>query len=954
MPFSTCPGAPACPPTPRPLATWAMARLAALMLATTLAACGGGGSEPPAPPPAATEVAAAQTAQASLGAAGGELLLSTREGASFRLELPAGALAASAAVSMTTEAATSEQRFNLRLAPAGLVLAAGQRARLTIRLPAAMALRAGAVIAYDGAPVAYERQSDGALVVQLAGFAGGATAGSMAGRARALAARALTGTPAAPCGGAPGTGSFGNGSLTGSDIVEIDIYGQCMVGAVQALAASGAYAEAIRVASATAALLQAAGVQGGAGNATAQAFITQASGIACMAYRNVLDTAQAGTVTTMGTLNNLLRPVLFWERTVQQLGAQCANVTPGEYVSLVDAKVAQAEAYYRSQRGAIVQVNGTEYTEAVNEARASNETVRQVQSLPAPPAMQQLLTQQIEQRAQPTLLETILPAPWNRCRDSGNHDELIMLMALMNQPQALQNAAQYCGSQLNAAATDSAGQATATLDAALGGVSAGQTRTSGTLHVAANGRLRLSGPIRALSCPAGSSGAESLVLQLNGTTVQTLATAPYLASPLELQLPQILQAAGLDAGNFSAGTLTVVRSGNPCNGFWGATPAPLLTLNLSSGICLPAQGQDWCLTLVEVAEDPGRHSVKALNNRGEVLFERYHADASPCQPADNPRQAPCGAVWKNGAMRNLPDRFLPTGIADDGTVGGNQLDGIEYHSSVTHPAVAAPGQTTSTRLATSVARTSSSGPNGDFSQMVSFSAAGRATYWRGENGYANSDMGFCVSRSASSYYCRKFTYYESSGPHWGPGSIIRDDRLPASGTTFQVMHDADSGGRVGAGMRYLGSVNFAMRDFNAGADGVINMAADSQGTLLQRDYVNGGSSLSPSSPHVPAGWFPVAIGRNGHVLVCGPDTQDELTRDMRLVDSRSGQQGPVGKVMRSTRIGNHEVTWAVNCLRDEVAARWVDERGRVLVTASSDTLPNLRAAIATPRGVALP
>jgi hypothetical protein len=101
------------------------------------------------------------------------------------------------------------------------------------------------------------------------------------------------------------------------------------------------------------------------------------------------------------------------------------------------------------------------------------------------------------------------------------------------------------------------------------------------LRVNRNGSLVLTGPIRALQCPTGlTSGTETLVLKIEGTVVQTLSTAPYLADPLTIDLTAAMSAAHV-ADNATQAALTVERVGAPCSGYWGVSPVPLLTLNLN-------------------------------------------------------------------------------------------------------------------------------------------------------------------------------------------------------------------------------------------------------------------------------------------------------------------------------------------------------------------------------------
>jgi hypothetical protein len=511
-------------------------------------------------------------AQATIGATGGEVVLNSTDGAVFTLSVPAGALPAATAVSISTASATAAQRFTLRFSPQGLVLAAGLSATLTIALQSGQTLPVTGGLLYDGVPISFTRLGDGRFQLLLTNFAGAASAVS-ARRGQAVRASILADTSGAVC--SPQLGGEG-GSLTAEDAIDIELYGQCMVATVNALAQNGQYSAAVRVASAVAGFLQASG------SGDPRGFIAQASSIACIAYRAALDHAiDTPVTTTLDVLFELARPIMFWEMVRQRLGAHCAQVGIAEYQGVIGDKTTQAVAFFSSKKGAITDTTGTEYTEAVKAARTEHETVTQVRSLQPSPDVNTVLTTQFEQRAQTSLLDAMLEAPWRRCRDTGNSDELIRLMELMDKPAAVATAAQYCGTQLSVQAKDNAGAVTAVLTPSLGGITVDVRNIAGALQARRDGSLSLTGPINALQCPLNSSGgAEVLVIKIDGTTLQTIATAPYLAPTLELGLQAALAAAAV-ATNATQAVLTVERVGQPCGGYWGNNPAPLLSITLS-------------------------------------------------------------------------------------------------------------------------------------------------------------------------------------------------------------------------------------------------------------------------------------------------------------------------------------------------------------------------------------
>jgi hypothetical protein len=627
-----------------------------MALLAALAACGGGGGE--AAPAAPTELAAGQAAQATLGAAGGTVVLATREGARFTLTVPAGAVPEGTTLALETAVPAPGRRLHLRLSPAGLVPAAPLV--LTLALPASMALPAGATLVYDRAPVPFKRLSDGSLQLGLPALAGRTATGpaaAAAARAHALAARLQAGVPGTACAGVPVLDSTPEGGLADSAPIVADDYGSCMLGAVNALAVSGQFAEAVRLASALGAYLQSIGAANTDGLATR--FITEAQALACTAYGQALDDAAATTVTRFATLTRAIQPVLFWEAAVQQLGAVCPGVPPTRYVEVVQNLTSAALSFYAGQQGTVTDVGSVEYTEAVAEVRAAPQVAAQLRSLQAPAPVQALARAQVQERAQPAIIDAVLQAPWLRCHDGGQQDRLIELMQAADSPAGVKTAAQYCGTLLQAQARSATGTVTATLSPALGGVSAGTQRSSGSLDIAPDGTLELSGPIRALQCPAGSAGgstggSERLEIRLDDTLLQAISGAPYLASTLQIDIAQALRAAGLDASSFTAGTLTLTRTGSPCGGFWGESPQPLLSLTLNARACRPAPGLEVCVSTVDL---PPVVNVMAMNRRGDILYQ------------DNG-----GATTRyllrqhQGGSLSLPASLYPLALTEDGAV----------------------------------------------------------------------------------------------------------------------------------------------------------------------------------------------------------------------------------------------------------------------------------------------
>jgi hypothetical protein len=128
------------------------------------------------------------------------------------------------------------------------------------------------------------------------------------------------------------------------------------------------------------------------------------------------------------------------------------------------------------------------------------------------------------------LLDALLQAPWNSCNSiNADYTELMNLMVTLESPDSVKDAAQYCGTLLQAQTKNLAGTVIDTLTPNLGGISASQKRVSGSIKAAKNATLVLDGPIQAMKCPAGSASGETLTIKLDGTTLRSGLTAPYLS-----------------------------------------------------------------------------------------------------------------------------------------------------------------------------------------------------------------------------------------------------------------------------------------------------------------------------------------------------------------------------------------------------------------------------------------
>ena len=946
--------------------------LMAAGLAAWLAACGGGGGEEAAPaPPAPTAVAGGQQATQTVGAAGGSVVLNTREGAVFTLAVPAGAVPEGTAISLQTATPATGRRLHLRLSPAGLVPA--EPLVLTLSLPASMALPAGAAVVYDRVPLAATRRADGRVELRLPALAAGtATAGDVA---WPLARRQQASAPTAACQGVPVLADTPEGGLADSAPIVSDDYGSCMLGAVNALAVSGQFAEAVRLASAIGAYLQSIGAANTDGLSTR--FLTEARSLACTAYGQALDTVASATITDFGTLPRVVRPLLFWRATIEKLGAVCPGIAPTRYVEVIEELTTDAMVFFSLKRGAVVDPFSVEYTEAVATVRAAPATVAELRSLQASAPVQALARAQLQERAQPAVVDAVLQAPWQRCRDSGNFDKLIELMEQANKPAAVKTAAQYCGTLLLAQAKNAAGAVTATLSPSLGGVSAGNQRTSGSIDVAKDGTLVLSGPIRALQCPAGSAGgSESLQIKLGSTVLQTISAAPHLASDLVIDIAQALQAAGISASSFTGATLTLSRSGSPCGGFWGDNPEPLLTINLTSGLCAPEVGRNYCVTVLSALDGSERdfHLAHAISNQGgHVYLTGQQGVAKP-------------SVWQRGRATALPDGFEPwvnggggqavLAVADDGALLGWKPTFVNGLLTQFMPALFKPGEGRLVDLLPNALKAFELDLSPTWASYrltrqlwtMTLSPQGRITFTLIENddrGWADSDLGLCglvQLSSGTGYDCFRYTRYEASSAGNAPATAEQTLRAPNTGELQFPTFDGGTGvGRVGHADELVaqtgvggGISSYPQRFTNSLARDLVttlpkvagdHYAADRHGRTVAL-LRSGETVLQPATGAVPAGWSVGSLGIEGHLQVCSADGATT-----RLVELGSGRT-----LVEIAADATHRHQGRVLQLRSGCAAwaRLVDAQGRLLGSGWIESEGREVPVIYTPAGVALP
>ena len=563
-----------------------------LALPLGIAACGGSDPvDPPAPaappPPApGAPVFEARQVSAVVGAAGGEVSLTAADGTLYRLQVPAGALMADTTIRLATAEPPSGQRLRLTAEPSGLAFAPGKPAILTLAPPSAQPFATGFVLRWSGIPLSLRRAGDGSIQTTLVALPGRTvtTARATAARVRALA------EPAQNCGSPISTGP--NNIFDASELPsEIDIatYGDCVLVASDELTSTSRYEQAIRLNVATVTLVERLGVDE-TGAIRAHPYLDRARSAACSGRRLALEFVRGVTAQNMEEAVQFGKQVLYWEKQSQLLGATCEG-GPSAAIDAVQSKVSEVLLAVQNRTGQYAIPSSPEYQSGLRGARGVAEAKREAETLqPVRPASTQaLITDPLEQRMLPPVADAMVAGPWNECRQQSDMSQMRAMFEAFGgagvAPSRVARAAQYCGASMTAKIMDAQlSQVRRQLAQPMGGVRPGVDRARDVISARRGETLRLQGPLLALQCPPRTNNTnDALAVYIEGREVRRETVSPYAGSPIDLSIDTLISTANADPATVQSLTLTVQRIGDACGGYWGAHPAPLLTLTLELG-----------------------------------------------------------------------------------------------------------------------------------------------------------------------------------------------------------------------------------------------------------------------------------------------------------------------------------------------------------------------------------
>ncbi len=196
----------------------------------------------------AAKTPAAQAASQVIGPKGGSLTYKAPSGAQFELVVPAGALADDVTLTMQNQPTVTGQRFNVAISPKGLTFKDGQRVLVQITLPAGQTATASDGAIYNSSPIVLKHLADGRLQVSLARLAGESN----------LPANTQLGALSSSACAVPVLQTQGGLSMT--NILDVELYGQCMVDAINNMLINELFIDAVKASEATAAYVCSGGL----------------------------------------------------------------------------------------------------------------------------------------------------------------------------------------------------------------------------------------------------------------------------------------------------------------------------------------------------------------------------------------------------------------------------------------------------------------------------------------------------------------------------------------------------------------------------------------------------------------------------------------------------------------------------------------------------------------------
>jgi hypothetical protein len=334
------------------------------------------------------------------------------------------------------------------------------------------------------------------------------------------------------------------------------------------------------------------------------------SATACNAQKNAINVARNTVVDDYKKFEALLVPAYSWSAISDSLAPGACD-PPISFISLHAQKIEQFVNFYGVR---LDQPDFTaDFTLLLEEARGIR-ALRQVATLLGYPELETRLVDD----AQVPLYHKLRASAYTACRNQAKHQflgELRTSVALASteapftEDEILEEL-QFCATRLTWRLRDA--QATTVGNGTMGGGSTpgSITRLAASQGVS-SGQLELSGDVRAFRCDSVTIAPDELVVLFRGVEVRRIQQGlggNFFASPVTLDMSQLVAAAAINTTAAGTYPLEVARETGGCGAFYvesASVPVQLARVNLT----YPASAQSTAITITA--------SPHHLGNSGE-------------------------------------------------------------------------------------------------------------------------------------------------------------------------------------------------------------------------------------------------------------------------------------------------------------------------------------------------
>lgn len=329
--------------------------------------------------------------------------------------------------------------------------------------------------------------------------------------------------------------------------------------------------------------------------ALAPVVLNAMSATACNAYKVQVNIARGTIVDSYEELTALLEPVYAWSAISEKLAPNACELP----ITMLDLHVQMIEQFINFYT---LKLDQPDFTADFLKLLAEIDLMKQLRGSAQALGLDALEARIVDD-AQIPLLSKLRESAYRVCRDNAVHKHLGALRGRVQQLDYVPYAEhdlladlQYCATRLDWRLAKSNG-ITVGEGALGGGSSPGAHTTLASAPGLASGQLELSSDVRAFTCADGSVAADELVIEFHGVEVRRLQPAAggnFFASPVSLNMAQLVDAAGINTSAAGTYAVDVIRESFGCGGLYVESidlPVVLARLNLTypPGPSLPLQ-----------------------------------------------------------------------------------------------------------------------------------------------------------------------------------------------------------------------------------------------------------------------------------------------------------------------------------------------------------------------------